>query len=63
MKSVHQLSERKDPNMDVLEKIRESAIVPVVVLEDGQSAVPTAQALLKGSAGTPRKGWEWCYRI
>ena len=22
-----------------------------------------AQALLKGSAGTPRKGWEWCYRI
>ncbi len=37
--------------MDVLEKIRESAIVPVVVLDDAQSAVPTAQALMKGGIG------------
>ncbi len=34
--------------MDVLQKMADSIIVPVVVLEDAAQAVPTAKALLKG---------------
>ena len=42
-------AERK--NMDVLEKLRESIIVPVVVIENAEDAVPAANALLKGGIG------------
>ena len=34
--------------MDVLKKMAESGIVPVVVLDDAKDAVPAAQALLAG---------------
>ena len=34
--------------MDVLAKMAESGIVPVVVLEKVEDAVPTAKAMLKG---------------
>ena len=37
--------------MDVLQKMAESIIVPVVVLEDAKDAVPTAKALLEGGIG------------
>ncbi len=37
--------------MDVLQKMAESVIVPVVVLEDAKDAVPTAKALLEGGIG------------
>ena len=37
--------------MDVLQKMAESIIVPVVVLEDAKDAVPTANALLAGGIG------------
>lgn len=37
--------------MDILEKMRESVIVPVVVLENAEDAVPTAKALLAGGIG------------
>lgn len=34
--------------MDVLERLGQSGVVPVVVIEDVKNAVPTAEALLKG---------------
>lgn len=37
--------------MEVLKKLAESGIVPVVVLEDSKDAVPTARALLDGGIG------------
>lgn len=37
--------------MDVMQKIKDSGVVPVVVLEDSKNAVPTANALLKGGIG------------
>lgn len=37
--------------MDILEKMRESVVVPVVVLENAEDAVPTAKALLAGGIG------------
>ncbi|MBO7422130.1 MAG: 2-dehydro-3-deoxyphosphogluconate aldolase, partial [Oscillospiraceae bacterium] len=37
--------------MDVLAKMAESGIVPVVVLEKAEDAVPTAKAMLKGGVG------------
>jgi len=37
--------------MDVLKKMAESIIVPVVVLDDAKDAVPTAKALLAGGIG------------
>ncbi|MBQ3371700.1 MAG: 2-dehydro-3-deoxyphosphogluconate aldolase, partial [Oscillospiraceae bacterium] len=37
--------------MDVLAKMAESGIVPVVVLEKVEDAVPTAKAMLKGGVG------------
>ena len=37
--------------MDVLQKMADSVIVPVVVLEDAKDAVPTAKALLAGGIG------------
>ena len=37
--------------MNVLEKMAESIIVPVVVLDDASQAVPTAKALLAGGVG------------
>ena len=37
--------------MDVLQKMAESIIVPVVVLDDAKDAVPTAKALLAGGIG------------
>ena len=38
--------------MDVMEQIGQSGIVPVVVIEDAASAVPTAWALLDGGIRT-----------
>ncbi len=37
--------------MTVLEKLRESIVVPVVVLDRAEDAVPTAKALLAGGVG------------
>ncbi len=37
--------------MDILEKIGKIGLVPVVVLEDAEDAVPTAKALLDGGLG------------
>ena len=37
--------------MDVLQKMADSLIVPVVVLDQAESAVPTAKALLAGGVG------------
>lgn len=37
--------------MDILEKMAQSGIVPVVVLEDAKDAVPAAKALLAGGIG------------
>lgn len=34
--------------MDVLKRLEQSGIVPVVVLDDAKDAVPTARALLAG---------------
>ena len=34
--------------MDVLKRLEQSGIVPVVVLDDAKDAVPTAKALLAG---------------
>ncbi len=45
------ISEFKEKNMTVLEKLRESIVVPVVVLDRAEDAVPTAKALLAGGVG------------
>ncbi|MBR1671840.1 MAG: bifunctional 4-hydroxy-2-oxoglutarate aldolase/2-dehydro-3-deoxy-phosphogluconate aldolase [Fretibacterium sp.] len=37
--------------MDILKKLGETGLVPVVVIEDAQDAVPTAGALLEGGIG------------
>lgn len=37
--------------MDILARLRESVVVPVVVLDEVSQAVPTANALLKGGIG------------
>ena len=37
--------------MDILARLRESVVVPVVVLDEVSQAVPTANALLKGGVG------------
>ena len=34
--------------MDVLKRLAQSGVVPVVVLEDAKDAVPTAKAMLAG---------------
>ena len=38
--------------MDVMEKLARSIVVPVVVLDEVEKAVPTAQALLAGGVDT-----------
>ena len=37
--------------MDVLKKLADSIVVPVVVLDKAEDAVPTAKALLAGGVG------------
>ena len=50
--------------MDVLKRLAQSGVVPVVVLEDAKDAVPTAKAMLAGGIDvmeiTFRKNWG-CY--
>ena len=40
--------ERRNPAMDVMQRLKNSAIVPVVVIEDAKDAVATANAMAAG---------------